>query len=890
MHKRKKINYYILYTLIFICLFILCFGIYLIAYKKSFFRLYDGFDQHYVSFLYLGRWGRSIVKNLFLHHKLVIPLWNQAIGYGADIPTSLGAYLWDPFNWISFFIPSRYSELGYDIMIISKFYACGIAYSIFAFHRKHSPYAVLCGAIIYTFSAVNYVGFYQSFFINPLIIFPLLITGADLLFDENKSICYVAMLAISFISYFYFAYMMCIFIFCYCIIKLIFNKDMQKSIKNVTSLFMRFLLNSIIAVGISAVSLLPMLIVILQAGRLNVPHYLPLLFQKEYYAGLIKGWTTSYTMLGRDCIIGWGVIALVCTIVLFLHKKSFNQIKTEFILMTAGLCIPMFGHIMNGMNYTANRWVWAYDLLIALIVTIMVPELKKLSSIQRLVLLIVSLLYIIVCSVFLKADGRQMMIVALLILLIVALCYIFPKLKEKQFQVITILISAVCVISSARIAYSKYYKNGFGNHTSLGKAYSSMTLTGGMPLLKDLNISDGSRFDTHGLYYIRNNTMTDNVSGINFYISIYNNNIDQFHSSVAMRTNASCYSYHGLDRRSELEALLGVNHYFVNGENISKPVGFDHLEAQREIGGIPEQSYRANKKNSLFYTFDKKISYQDYNKLSHYERQQALMQACVVDHKYKNTSVKKLHIQSNKVQFKASPYKGVTIDHHKIKVAKNGGQIELRFSKKKNAEMYLYFHKIFYKNGEAIGYKVDAQGYQGNKEINNLDDSFNGYTYYNNMYGGKSDWLLNLGTTGKGQKVNKIIITFCNAGTYSLKDMKLYARSVKEIKKNILGLQRKVSNVQSSDNSYSCKVNTKKRKTLFTSIPYSNGWKAYDKGKEIPIQKTDVAFMSLNLSKGSHHIVFIYRTPGLYLGLAITACSLGIYILLEIRKKHRDSE
>ncbi len=233
-------DYFIQYTLLFLVLFFLCFWVYLIVYKKSFFRSYDGFDQHYISFMYLGRWGRLIIKDLFFNHHFCIPLWNQAIGYGADIPTSLAAYLWDPFNWISFFIPVRYSEAGYAAMIIMKFYACGVAYSFFAVYRKYPYYSVLCGAIIYTFSAVGYVGFYQSFFINPLIIFPLLILSVDILFDDSKPLFYMIMLAISFVSYFYFAYMMCILIFLYCIIKICFVESKEINVFAIFSIFLRF--------------------------------------------------------------------------------------------------------------------------------------------------------------------------------------------------------------------------------------------------------------------------------------------------------------------------------------------------------------------------------------------------------------------------------------------------------------------------------------------------------------------------------------------------------------------------------------------------------------------------------------------------------------------------
>ncbi|MDY5279826.1 YfhO family protein [Sharpea porci] len=883
MKDNKTKKYFALYTLIFFILFFLCFGVYLILYKKTFFRYYDGFDQHYISFMYLGKWGRSILKDIFVNHHFSIPLWNPAIGYGADIPTSLAAYLWDPFNWITLFIPAKYAEIGYAAMIIIKFYACGISYSIFALHRKHPYYSILCGAVIYTFSAVGYVGFYQSFFINPLIIFPLLILGVDILFEKKKPQLYVIMLAISFASYFYFAYMMCILVFFYCIMKICFGEKTDKNIRNILQLFIRFLLFSLLALGISAISLLPSLIVILQTDRISLSHYLPVLFDKSYYSGIVIGWTSFYNMLARDCNIGWGAIAFICVIILFVQKGKW-RIKTEFILMTIGLCIPFVGHVMNGMSYTTNRWVWAYDLVVALIVTMMVPELKKVSYYQKLILMISSFLYIIVCRGYFKASGESFDTAALLILLITGLCFIFAKITEQQFRNIIVFLSCVCVVCSSFFVYSSDYYNGFNDNIDAGEAYTLVMNKGGLPLLNEVDISNGTRFDRFGIESIRNATWMYGVSGINFYISVYNNYIDQFHSAVALNTtNASSYLYSGLNRRSELEALLGVNHYFVNAGNMSKPIGFDTIEANLDVNGNELQSYKPLIDNSLFYMFDKKVSYNEFNSLNPIEKQQVLMQACVVDNKKANTTVKNLDIQPSTIKYSLMPMDGVTVNGDTVSVANDGGQLELQFDNQINSELYLYFNTINFKNGESTAYTVSAQGYDGNQKINNLSDTLSGYTWYNHMYGKKIKWLLNLGMTT--ESANKIIITFNNAGNYSIKDIQLFKRPIESVQRNIKKLRRVAKNVHYTGNRYKCDVEMDKSGTLFASIPYSQGWTAYDNGKKISINRTDTAFMSFDLNRGEHQIELVYRTPGLFVGTITTIIAIAIFVTICMKLK-----
>lgn len=40
-----------------------------------------------------------------------------------------------------------------------------------------------------------------------------------------------------------------------------------------------------------------------------------------------------------------------------------------FILSTLLLLFPAFGWLLNGLSYATNRWIWAYSLLVAYIVT-----------------------------------------------------------------------------------------------------------------------------------------------------------------------------------------------------------------------------------------------------------------------------------------------------------------------------------------------------------------------------------------------------------------------------------------------------------------------------------------------------------------------------------------
>lgn len=70
-------------------------------------------------------------------------------------------------------------------------------------------------------------------------------------------------------------------------------------------------------------------------------------------------------------------------------------------------------------------------------------------------------------------------------------------------------------------------------------------------------------------------------------------------------------------------------------------------------------------------------------------------------------------------------------------------------------------------------------------------------------------------------------------------------------------------------------------KALLT-IPYINGFTAYNNGKKINIEKFEDCFTSIPLSKGENNIIIKYRMPGLTKGICISI--IGFVLLLLVQK------
>ena len=71
-------------------------------------------------------------------------------------------------------------------------------------------------------------------------------------------------------------------------------------------------------------------------------------------------------------------------------------------------------------------------------------------------------------------------------------------------------------------------------------------------------------------------------------------------------------------------------------------------------------------------------------------------------------------------------------------------------------------------------------------------------------------------------------------------------------------------------------MEAKEEGTLFTSIPYDEGWSVTVDGEPAETKSFDNTFLCLDLPAGSHVILFRYRVPGLAEGIALSVSSLLI--------------
>lgn len=872
-NKRRLFIYFAVYTIAFAVLFFLCFGIHLIANDKSLLNYVDSFNMHYNSYIEAGRLFRAFFKN-------GLQLWEPNIGYGADVFDCIGGYFTDPLYLITLWIPEKFSEPVFNSIVVFRLYLAGISFSILALKRDHQYYAAFCGAIVYTFSSCAYIGLNQSGFIIPLYILPLLVLGADELYEKKKPTLYVILLAYFAVASFYFVYMFAIMLVCYCLLKWILTKKEERTVKDLIKKVISFFLYSVWAALIAAFCLIPVAFIMKNMGRLGVRRYVPVLYDFTYYKNFYQGYITSYNMLERDGMIGTSVVVFLSLIVLFLiSSKELRRLKIELILMTAGLLIPFVGYIFNGRNYPANRWSFFYILVLSYMTTVILPEIPKLGRNKKLIVMLVTAMYVTLGITVFDAGISGFAVIGIFALALSVLMFFSDKCKEKTYKYIAVAVTCVSVVFPAFFKYSSMTGLAMMYLVPNGQGYQMLTEDNGTVLLNELDVTDGTRYNhAKTVKQYRNTSMLTGKSGVNFYYNMYNDYVDKFHQSIGLNTNPCNFNYDGLDNRSEIMALMGVNYYLVNNDTLTLPVGYsaDNGKEYQEYK-LLTSSYR----NSLFTLFDYSISEEEFYKLNPAERQDILMKACVTD----ISSVGATEgLDGAEIPCNVICDEGNEITDGVIKISKEKTGFVLTFDEVSDAELYFYIQNLDKKEINPINYYVRANGRFNGEAVPELSNYLIGATYANHMYGGKHDWMLNTGRTTS--PVNQLYITFDAVGNYSFDSFKLYKRDVATIESNIAGLDHGVENVALATDRVGFDCNVDRTKYLLMTIPYSEGWTAYDNGSKVDIRHGDIGFMALELAPGQHHIELKYQRPGFAAGAVVSCVALaGFVVFTVVRKK-----
>ena len=246
-------------VLAYTALFTLLMGIWAAIFAlngQSFIQYGDTLKQHYPFLVYYGRWLRQAARCVLTG--AAVPTWGFSIGYGADIITTLSYYgLGDPLDLLAAFVPGRWTEQLLEGLIVLRLYLAGLAFMAFSRRHGNSRFGTLLGALAYVFSAWPIqAGLIEPVFLVPMYCFPLMLLGADDLFEGRSPVLYIAAIALTALSNFLFFYMAAVLLVLYAIA--VYSKQYgAKNLRTLPPLLAKFIGFALVGIAISAVTLLP---------------------------------------------------------------------------------------------------------------------------------------------------------------------------------------------------------------------------------------------------------------------------------------------------------------------------------------------------------------------------------------------------------------------------------------------------------------------------------------------------------------------------------------------------------------------------------------------------------------------------------------------------------
>lgn len=851
--KSSKFPFYFFeYTAIF-CIVVSIIYLSFIQQHHSLIWEIDGSKQHYPALAYLGIYFREFIKNLLTTGHLTLKMWDMTLGYGGDVLTTLNYYSFgDPLDLLSIFVPYRYTEYLYSFLVIFRIYLSGLSFSYYCKSHNHTGMHVLLGSLMYSFCGYTIIfATRHPFFINPMIYLPLLLIGIDRMLEGKRSRLFHVMVMISIISNFYFFYMLTIFMFFYALLRFF---ELNSGIKNKLALlrksFLHCTLQYLLGVLNSAVIFLPVLISFFNTERVerSLPGNL-LYYHIDYYKSLISSIFFS-SMKNEDLYLygtylGFSLIAVISFILLFKVQKKFFTFKVLGIILFLFLLFPFFGYALNGFSYITNRWTFLLSFVLAYSFILVFDHFHFTVRLNRFTKLI--LLLIIITEISLKGFYNN------------------SSLGDNQVE--------------------RYYDVGTANDRLTNNSINS---------LKKGNNKSLYRFDVLDRES-RNYGILNRIPTVSSYFSITSKYSSLFSRYLGNAGEEVTVSIGNFDSRSGLNILSGVKYVTETSSkgNHSIPFGYKKIKSKQRIlynGKKTSDSIYENKNHvGLFSVYDTSISENDFLKYKVFEREEIMLQSCVVDdpipsnknmryngHVVSDTSDT---LQQIKQYIYKNPSCGVNImQDGRIAITKPNASLSLSTKGQKNSEIYLYLEKAtFIPNKHTTTFSRITAASSASKSTFECKTK-------NSTTVGIDTVLLNTGYQKTGN-VN-LSITFMEPGIYDFKNINIVYQNTRNYADYTNDLKdRKVKNSQFSGNSISADISVSESKILSISVPYSSGWTCTIDGKQTKIIRSNIMFMSVPLSKGTHKIVFKYRTPGLKVGLCITAITT-LFCLIFYFSKH----
>ena len=687
--------------------------------------------------------------------------------------------------------------------------------------------------------------------LDVFILIPLILTGLHLLITDKKRILYFTSLSILFIQNYYFGYMTALFLIVWYFCQLSWDFKRRKFS------FLDFIITSLLAGLTSLIMTLPTLFDLRTHGekltaitkiKTDASWYLDL-FAKQFIGAFD---TTKY---GSIPMIFVGLLPFILTIVFFTLKSIKFHVKlcyaTLFIIIIASFyleALDLFWQGMHAPNMFLHRYAWIFSTLLIYISAEVLNRVKDIKlwnvfcSITLLLSGYLATIYFKNHYSFLTKLNILLTLEFLVIYLLLLLALIKKLISLKIFSILILIftISEISFNASSQLnGISKEW--GFASRSTYDKDIPSMEA-----LLDYIKQQPDTFTRTEKLQtQTGNDSMKFNYNGISQFSSVRNRSASTTLDKLGFKSSGTNLNLRYANNTIIADSLFGISY------NISET--------------YPDK-----------YGFHP--SYQKDN-LTLYKNQFALPIAFATQSLYKDVTFND-HTLDNQTQF-LNQIAGLNeeyfypINHHTDSgdsvVNLNGtdtedATISYSIEVPDNSQVYLSMTKLNFSNDKKKQVDIIVNGEKKSFTTDNVFTFFNlGYTEH------KQTFDIQVKFPGNAQ------VSFESPTFYRL-DTKKYTEAIRKIKENPV-------EVSSYKNKVTVNYKVKNETSIFFTIPYDQGWSAYQNGKKLQIQQAQTGFMKIDVPEGEGTITLSFIPKGFVAGASCSLIAIIVFIFYDIQRK-----
>lgn len=888
---------------------------FLIQAGNSFLWNPDALDVQFHGLVQIGRLLRGSIQQLMSGAGLSFDEYLFTVGYGADVNSI--CQLNDPLQWLAVFVPARYTEYLFYALCFLRVFLAACTFSAYTLYRGNGYTATFVGALCYTFSgyALILCMLRHSFFLIPLVVFPLVLLGAEKLFNGESPVVFCLAVGLSLFVSVYFSYMIFVLLIVYCLGRYFFSEG-RKSFVSFVKLFFTFVGFGLVGVLLSGLCSIPNILIISSMGRVSADYAIPIAYQFTFYLNEAANALGSLSSpIGASVYLGPIAIMLLSVFLACRRLIPGNTWKAwSLALLGVFLCanIPFLSHVIHAFSYVTDRWYFALDFVVAYCACLAFPCLEKMRRRERRIAIALcsTVFALSLLSALCREPIAATIAVSSLLFLVILVSFFAatkrsPRISGAVLSVGTIASAALaCAIILGPFPYGTNYADEFFG--PFGEAYNTFAKDNPYRIV-DKNAPEDERANHRYSYPSRpsigrNESLTEKRNGLSCFYN-YNQYIDSFRTELGITEGSAPGTYSGSNSRMALDAFSGAR-YFVATKNERNRVPATYKKAGKRNGDYT--LYRTDYANELGALFETVIPKSEYLKLSMIERQEGLLQSCCLDDAIVQSGDNVVNAQSADLSSTVPTYtiksaKDAEVKDGTIVASAQDAEIVLRFSGTPDSETYVAFENLDYEPPA----KSETPEPQTIKDaIFSLNDSrptiytvrmesvlgntaFRPATRYSSQFSGRVNWAANLGYSKDA--LNEVRIVFPLAGTYSFDKLSVTCQPIAPIKEKLSSLQKNaLTDIKRGHDRITATANLKTDTAyaVFTQAYYS-GWTARVDGKKVDVVPADTGFLGVRIEgAGTHEIELEYHTAGVAAGAACSAIGIALLVLISLLRRN----